>query len=200
MKKYINKMTRAELTKLLKDNKRIRNRVYDEAWENAGIWLNDYLRDCPADYHINLCYDSFVITEDNYGGACFQYSNFEKWFDDVQKNWGFISVENEKIIRSFLRYAEIAYKLEYEVCAKPKDEEYVYKKTNELKEQAERIFLCRCQAEYEACDDDSILIDVIDNMVENSEFDNMFILDGDYSKVYEHCCGYYVKARDEIVA
>jgi len=193
-KKYVRDMDMNEIRTLIEENDTIRDALFNRAWDNAWYWCDTYLKGFKGRYELGGQYDYLTIDEDTYSMT---YSTFATWFNNVQKDYCLVSDRDEKTIQDFLHYAEIDYKLTYEVDTKQKDAEYVSNRVNELKEESERILLDRLKSEYDACYDTDVLIDEFDCM---DDYEDAFIIDDDYSTLYRHVNGYYTAAHDEIVA
>ena len=202
MKTYLRDMTLPELVELIKNNKTIYQKIHDYTWDYAGdIIQQEYLYNCPARYSISLYYDEFTILEDKMSdGSCGSYSDFENWLNKVQKNYCLLTKEDEKTARAFIHYSQIQRKMIYEVTAKPKDEDFIWKTVEELKRNTEAAILKICQNEYEASFDYGCLADMLENLIWDGEYNEAFIIDGDLSRVFQHVNGQYIKAHDELIA
>lgn len=194
MRKYLKDMKWEETKKLIENCDELHDDLFDRAWNTAWSWCEDYLDGFPGRYEIGGQYDYLTISEDTY---TMTYANFEAWFDEAQHKYCFVSDEEERVVREFIRYSKIWHKLEYEVEAKEKDYDYVTAKMEELKEESEQIILDRLKSEYDACYETDVLCEELGCC---AEYEDAFIVDGDYTHIYKHINGYYVKAHDEIVA
>lgn len=192
MKKYIKDLDYDERKTLIEHNQKLSDELYDWTSDNAFYWIGEYLEGCPAKYSFSGYYDEFHLEDDIYG--------FEEWFDGVMHDYCLFSDDDASIIRQFIKYATLVYRFDNEdINVRDEDYRRVEEKALELGEEVEQIIYDRMEEEIRWSYNTDALVEELDIWLD-SDHDDAFIIDDDYSHVYEHVNGYYVKAHDEIVA
>lgn len=202
MKRYIKDMNHEELAKLVNMNDAISDTCMERVNDTGDFWLDEYLHNCPCDYQITGCMqdDHFSLrAPGDYSGVNDHkfFSDFEDWIDGMQKCFEYFNEEDEKKIRNYIRYARVLYDMETGyITAKKKDELYVGEQVERLKDEIERMIYHRLVSEYD-CSDER-LIDEMGDWIDDHP--DAYINGNDYTAVYEHVNGYYVRAHKDKIA
>lgn len=185
--KKINELTNEDYKALIRNNNDLKNALIDRWIEHAEWSISEYLQDCMgADYDIDPYGYSYFRIEDWY--------KFSWWYEDVKKEYCFLTDEDDETIQKYLHYAEI-YDHVLSVDCKEKDFNKVEELTEQYQEQAEKIILGRLKGEFKYEDD--WLLEEFDFWLESkcmNDPDNTYMTD-DY-KLFEHVPEYVVKAHE----
>ena len=192
MKRFLRDLSNDERKTLIESNEKLSTKLYEQTSDTAFEWIGEYLKGCPAKYSFRGYYDEFHLEDDIYG--------FEEWFNGVMHDYCLFSDDDASIIRQFIKYAALIYRFDNEyINVRENDYRFVKEKALELGEEVEQIIYDRMEEEIRWSYKTDVLVEELDVWLDNWH-NGAFIIDDDYSHVYEHVNGYYVKAHDEIVA
>lgn len=192
MKRFLRDLSNDERKTLIESNEKLSTELYEQTSDTAFEWIGEYLNGCPAQYSFRGYYDEFHLENDIHG--------FEEWFNGVMHDYCLFSDDDANIIRQFIKYAALIYRFDNEyINVRENDYRFVGEKALELGEEVEQIIYDRMEEEIRWSYKTDVLVEELDVWLDNWH-NGAFIIDDDYSHVYEHVNGYYVKAHDEIVA
>lgn len=146
----LNTLNKEELLKVLNKNNKLREKVYDDMYDNADFWNSEYLaswNNQGIDYCIG--YDR---------GAYFHCTDEEMFLDGLkkaQKDYCFLADEYNKTIESAEDIINQMDNLDCESKDYDKNYEQLTEKLTELINELEHECYTRFMSEYEACFDDN---------------------------------------------
>lgn len=195
---YLNKMTSSQLLKLISECEPLKNELYERCVQDAEFLLdNEYLIGVPnnAEYNIGLWgYTYFNLNVDYYDGESIRATI--KYLDRLQNSYDFFYKQEIELNR-FKTLLWRFYDVYDELNANNEN-----KLINRL-EELESILNDHIDEYLNGLYDinDSYMLDIFDFMICYGEkYSNAFIINGDYSQIYEHINAHYTPAQDVKIA
>ena len=174
----LNELNRKELVKVFENNSKLREKVFNDMFENADFWNGEYL-DCWKRGAI-----SYSIGWDR--GTFFRILNEDLFLDGLekaQKDFGFLADQyNEtiKYCRELVeRFDNISYNLSME------NEERMRNRIDELLEELENACYKRFMEEYEYCFDTDNQKEYFIDFFSSERLDENFYINEDF-ELFEH--------------
>lgn len=211
-RKPINTLLKEELKTLLMNNEELREKLYDRAMNDAGVWVEEYLHGLNytfAEGSINYGYsygDYFKIKDD---------AGFIEWANNVNKMYCFFSDDENNKLKEFARLSEL-----YKHCEelyyygfspytgkyggiKEKDYYNVLHQYDDARQELQTITLNRLRADFDYLTEYrrgesekefyyNLFYDFYDLI--DIDFNNCFT-DHELKNIYEGTPGYYTPAR-----
>ena len=175
MEKYLKSFTKEDFTKLYHGNEKFEDFAYNAAIEMVDFWISDYLlcfKGCFLDYGIYSNSYSCIEIKDN--------KDFIECLKDYKASYDLnedMSIKLDEAIKLIEKYNP------------SEDDEEYYKLEEEIEEIAETLkdmLLESWLSEYRYYDEKQNVINyIIDDIKNNEMFEDSYIKDNDYSKVYE---------------
>lgn len=179
----LNALNKEELLKVLNKNNKLKEKVYDDMYDNANFWNSEYLaswNNQGIDYCIG--YDR---------GAYFHCTDEEMFLDGLkkaQKDYCFLADEHNKTIKYAEKLLSRMENLDYNTKYYDNNYDRLAERLTELINELEHECYTRFMSEYEACFNNTYMEEYYYEFYLEARMDmnnEDFYVDDDYI-LYEH--------------